>query len=111
MLKVLAPIATLLTAVPAAANDLVGVASVIDGDTLEICGVRIRLHGIDAPESSQVCNRPSGAAWRCGQQAALALSDRIGRGMVACSVGDIDRYDRAVAVCMHSDEDLNRCGW
>lgn len=108
MLKMIALIATLLTAVPAAANDLVGVASVIDGDTLEIRGVRIRLHGIDAPESGQVCNRPSGAAWRCGQQAALVLSDRIGRGTVACSVRDIDRYDRAVAVCIHSDEDLNR---
>ena len=30
-----------------------GVAEVFDGDTLDIGPVRIRLHGIDAPESGQ----------------------------------------------------------
>lgn len=43
----------------------------------DICPQVSRLHGIDAPESAQVCLRPDGAQWRCGQQAALALSDRI----------------------------------
>jgi endonuclease YncB( thermonuclease family) len=36
----------------AIATSLIGRASVIDGDTLEIHGTRIRLFGIDAPESS-----------------------------------------------------------
>jgi endonuclease YncB( thermonuclease family) len=39
---------------------LAGVAFVIDGDTIEIHGQRIRLFGIDAPESSQFCVRPTG---------------------------------------------------
>ena len=60
--------------------DLQGVASVIDGDTIEIHGTRIRLNGIDAPESGQLCQDARGTAWRCGQQAALALSDRTGGG-------------------------------
>lgn len=42
----------LLGTTHAAPAPLVGVASVIDGDTLEIRGVRVRLYGIDAPESS-----------------------------------------------------------
>jgi endonuclease YncB( thermonuclease family) len=44
-----------LPAVPCAATDLAGQASVIDGDTLEIHGTRIRLYGIDALESGQAC--------------------------------------------------------
>jgi endonuclease YncB( thermonuclease family) len=97
----------LLSATPATANELNGVASVIDGDTVEIRGTRIRLHGIDAPESRQLCTRPSGQSWRCGQQAALALSDRIGRRSVICVARDTDRYGRTIAVCSQDGIDLN----
>lgn len=86
---------------------LVGVASVTDGDTLEIHGTRVRLHGIDAPESSQTCQR-GGQAWRCGQTAALALSDFIGRRTVSCQSRDTDRYGRTVAVCSVGGTDINR---
>ncbi|MBO6774798.1 thermonuclease family protein [Phaeobacter gallaeciensis] len=108
LLKIFAALALLLSAAPVTANELVGVASVIDADTIEIRGVRIRLHGIDAPESRQLCRRNSGDEWRCGQQAALALSDRIGRRTVNCAVRDVDRYDRAIAVCTQDNQDLNR---
>lgn len=103
----------LVCALPASASetvgpDLRGVASVIDGDTLEIHGARIRLNGIDAPESGQHCQDAAGTAWRCGQQAALALSDRIGRRVVNCQQTDTDRYGRIVADCFAGRTNLNR---
>ena len=101
----------LLAALPSAGyaqQTIVGAASVIDGDTIEVHGARIRMHGIDAPESRQECNRVDGTSWRCGQQAALALSDHIGRATVRCEPRDRDRYGRVVAVCFKGAEDLDR---
>ena len=37
--------------------DIVGSAYVIDGDTIKINDTRVRLNGIDTPESQQTCNR------------------------------------------------------
>ncbi|MCW3783916.1 thermonuclease family protein [Defluviimonas salinarum] len=103
-------------AAPAARAETVsGTASVIDGDTIEIHGARIRLHAIDAIEKDQRCRRPDGSAWRCGRDAAFALADRIGRAPVTCDIRDIDRYGRLVGICFGNGEDLNawmvRNGW
>ncbi len=68
-------IALCLIATPALA-DVAGVASVIDGDTIEVHGQRIRLHGIDAPESRQLC-RLDGKPWQCGRDAANAKQARL----------------------------------
>jgi endonuclease YncB( thermonuclease family) len=41
--------------IEARGNAIVGRASVIAGDTLDICGTRIRLYAIDPPEKEQLC--------------------------------------------------------
>ena len=97
-------IALCLLATPALA-DVAGTATVIDGDTLEIQGQRIRLHGIDAPESRQLC-RLDGKPWQCGRDAANALADRTASRPVACEELDRDRYGRIVARCTVAGEDL-----
>jgi endonuclease YncB( thermonuclease family) len=86
---------------------IIGRASVIDGDTIEIRGQRIRLFGIDAPESRQTCTDARGAPYRCGQKAAQALDYRISDGVVTCEPKDRDRYGRIVAVCRAYGEDLS----
>jgi endonuclease YncB( thermonuclease family) len=89
--------------------DIAGVASVIDADTIEIHGQRIRLHGIDAPEGGQTCLDAAGRNWRCGQRAALALQDLIGRRTVTCDERDVDRYGRWVGVSSTISTSMN--GW
>lgn len=86
------PLLILFLATPALADPIVGRASVIDGDTLEVRGARIRLHGIDAPESAQACKDAAGKDYRCGQAAAPALSDHIDKHIVICDPRDTDRY-------------------
>ncbi len=75
-----------------------GTASVIDGDTIEIQGQRIRLHGIDAPESRQLC-RLDGKPWQCGKDAANALAEKIARRPVTCEDLARDRYKRIIGRC------------
>ena len=96
-------------------HQIVGTASVIDGDTLEVRGQRIRLYGVDAPESSQWCTDQSGAAVRCGQQAAMALDSLLNGQTCRCEVVDTDRYGRLVATCYVGQTNVNawlvRQGW
>ncbi len=67
-------LAVLLALLPTVAlADVTGPARVTDGDTIEIAGERIRLHGIDAPESNQRCRR-RGVPWLCGAEASQATS-------------------------------------
>jgi endonuclease YncB( thermonuclease family) len=90
----------------AAADNQAGQASVIDGDTLEIHGTRIRLWGIDAPESSQLCRGDDSLQYRCGAKAANDLDAFIARRPVNCLPISLDRYGRTVATCSVGGTDL-----
>ena len=98
----------------AAHADLTGIPRIIDGDTIEVAGQRVRLHGIDAPESRQTCPA-DGKPWQCGKDATAALKHMVGTNQVTCVERDRDRYGRVVAVCHAGDVNLNarmvRDGW
>lgn len=115
MLRLSFIIVILALPLQSAAQTITGVVSVIEGDTIEIRNHRIRLHWIDAPETRQLCFDAANERWRCGQRAAFALADEIGRAPVECTVRGTDLYDRAIAVCAHAGQDLNawmvRQGW
>jgi endonuclease YncB( thermonuclease family) len=99
-------IATLAIASNCFAVDLSGRATVIEGDTIEINGQRIKLFGIDAPEAAQTC-RYSGEVYHCGQQSALTLEHFIGSRSVTCDARSWS-YEQAAAVCTAGDDDLGR---
>ena len=102
----------------AASTGLRGPAHIIDGDTLDINGSRIRIHGIDAPESKQTCQDRQGRTYACGADATQALIRWIGSQTVTCTrwadrasyareAGhNQDRYGRIIATCSVGRADL-----
>src|SRR5258708_7286398 len=88
-----------LCAAPAFADNLTGQASIIDGDTLEIHGTRIRLWGIDAPESNQLCRGDDSIQYRCGAKAANDLDSFLNKRPIDCGSVSLLQYRRTVAVC------------
>ncbi|WP_077381893.1 MULTISPECIES: thermonuclease family protein [Mesorhizobium] len=81
-----------------------GRASVIDGDTVEISGQRIRFNGIDAPESRQYCDDAKGFEYPCGRRAADALDTFLAASRpLHCTFVDRDRYGRLVGDCERAD--------
>ncbi|TCN22162.1 thermonuclease family protein [Sinorhizobium americanum] len=97
------------TAAPAV-DPITGRASIVDGDTIEIRGERIRLHGVDAPESWQKCEDGDGGSYHCGKEAAFALERFLAASRpTRCEILERDRYDRFVGVCFRADgREINR---
>jgi endonuclease YncB( thermonuclease family) len=72
---------------------------IVDGDTIIIDREKIRLHGIDAPESSQTC-RNGKLVWACGEAATLALRKILDGRKPDCETLARDRYGRSVSRCV-----------
>lgn len=85
-----------------------GLGRAVDGDTLEVDGVRVRLHGIDAPEHDQPCWFGR-RRWLCGREATRVLAGQLHGRRVVCEARDRDAYGRVVATCRIAEGDLN--GW
>ena len=92
-----------------------GIARIVDGDTLEVAGTKIRLFGIDAPEHGQICHDAANSGYDCGAKASAQLESLIGGQVVSCLPQTTDRYGRTVAVCSTGERDLGReivsTGW
>ncbi|MEQ6202520.1 thermonuclease family protein [Sulfitobacter sp. HNIBRBA2951] len=86
--------------------DISGPVSVIDGDTFDVAGTRIRLHAIDAPENDQMCETEQGADWACGGWITKVVKDRYNGADAECEAVDTDRYGRTVARCTALGEDV-----
>jgi endonuclease YncB( thermonuclease family) len=105
-LSTLVLVAAVATDAPAA--DLIsGGARIVDGDTLTVGDVKIRLEGIDAPETDQVCLDQHADEWKCGVEARDHLADHVASRPIDCTPKGADAYGRTLAVCRLAGEDLN----
>lgn len=90
----------------AAAAERTGRAEVIDGDSLLLDGIEMRLEGIDAPEGRQTC-RVRDKSWQCGRAAAETLGMLLANRDVHCTWEEHDTHGRALATCRRGDIDVN----
>jgi endonuclease YncB( thermonuclease family) len=107
--------AAFLMASPAFAAEITGIPRLVDGDTVEIGQVKIRLSGIDAPETDQVCLDAKGEKWACGISARDELIRHSNGRTWECTTTGTDQYRRSLANCFIEGEDVSkwmvRSGW
>ena len=97
----------ILTLPPPALADITGKPRVVDGDTIHIGETKIRLHGIDAPETRQECTGQDSESYHCGKTATDALRTLFDSQPVRCEGATYDRYKRLIAVCYSGTVNLN----
>lgn len=107
MLRICAAFVLLLLPI-SAWGDPAGTVRIVDADTWDVGGVRVRLFGIDAPELDQTCLQDDGTAWACGPWATAEAERRFGGRQAACEALDTDRYGRIVARCVVAGRDAGR---
>ncbi|WP_375697078.1 thermonuclease family protein [Bartonella sp. AP14QHHD] len=79
-------------------NTVEGNALIIDGDTIMISSIKIRLAGIDAPELHQFCGKKE-ARYPCGLEAKKYLEQLLKNQIVTCHWQKTDKYRRILATC------------
>ncbi|UWR24213.1 thermonuclease family protein [Sulfitobacter sp. S190] len=97
---------TVQACAPVSTDTVSGPARVIDGDTLDVDGTRIRLHAIDAPENDQTCRTEQGVQWGCGAWVTDAVRARLQGDEIRCNLMERDRYGRHVARCNLDGDDI-----
>mgnify|MGYP001250891331 CR=1 FL=1 len=93
-----------------------GIAKVIDGDTIKIEKNKIRLFGIDAPESKQLCKKiwlsisflSFNKDYPCGEISTNKLKIKINNRFIVCKSLNKDRYNRLIAECYKDKININR---
>lgn len=89
--------AACLLTTSALAAPIIGTARIVDGDTLRIGGVRVRLQGIDAPEMRD----------RGGLAAKRGMIGIVGRTVLRCEPDGSMTWGRVVAICRRTTDGLD----
>lgn len=98
-----------------AAEIVSGPPRIVDGDTVQIGSTKIRLVGIDAPETDQLCLDAKGENWACGVASRDQLIKFSNNRDWDCDIAGVDRYGRSLGKCFVEGDDVNkwmvRSGW
>ena len=86
---------------------IAGPVQVIDGDTLDYRGMSLRLFGVDAPESGQLCVTQNREVSHCGQRAFDNLRARINDAPVQCRILGTEDRGRLLADCTLGGDSIN----
>lgn len=98
-----------LTYEHASRGAVIGYPRIIEADLIELNGTKLRLWGVDAPESEQWCTK-NGRQWRCGVEAQKALREHVAGNLIACYDKGLGEDDELVlGQCFLGHLDLN--GW
>lgn len=89
------------------AAEISGPVKIVDGDTVKILGVPIRLEGIDAPETAQTCKKLDGREYGCGKKSVDYLRHLLGKE-ARCEGSKYDKYRRLLATCYSGKVNVNR---
>tara|TARA_A100000164_G_C21652879_1_gene651124 strand:- start:136 stop:639 length:504 start_codon:yes stop_codon:yes gene_type:complete len=92
-----------------------GIARIIDGDTIKIDNRKVRLHGIDAPEIKQLCQRiflsisfiSFEKNYECGEVSKKKLESYVKNNLIKCKIEGIDRYKRILGTCYKNTININ----
>jgi endonuclease YncB( thermonuclease family) len=89
------------------ANDdfmILGIAKIIDGDSIIVSNKEIRLHGIDAPEYKQKCHDKNHILYKCGITALNYLKKVTKNKKLKCYISGKDYYERYLSTCFYKQE-------
>jgi endonuclease YncB( thermonuclease family) len=93
---------------PALGSEVKAVPDIVDADTIWAGTTKVRLSGIDAPETDQICLDAAGKTWDCGIEARNKLRAHAGTQAWTCELKGLDLYKRALGDCKVAGEDVSR---
>lgn len=92
-----------------------GSATVINANLFYIGGRYVRLYGVDAPDSDQICSDASGASYNCGEEALSWVRGWIDDNPIDCYLLKIEPKGQDLATCVWGEYDIGAAlvgaGW